>query len=110
MEKWKYRVKKIAAILLTLTLILGAVDLSAFSVNAAENYGTLIEGGETGECQWAVYDSNGDETGDLMIISGEGSMGERVWDPPAMQNVPLPWEKYRETINAVVVEDRKSVV
>lgn len=105
MEKWKYRVKKIAAILLTLTLILGAVDLSAFSVNAAENYGTLIEGGETGECQWAVYDSNGDETGDLMIISGEGSMGERVWDPPAMQNVPLPWEKYRETINAVVVEE-----
>lgn len=104
MEKWKRSVNKITAILLTLTLILGAVNLSAFPVNAAENYGTLIEGGETGECQWAVYDSNGDETGDLLVISGEGPMGDRAWEGMGTDPEPAPWAAFCTNIETVILE------
>ncbi len=103
MEKWKHRVKKIAAILLALTLILGAVDLSAFPVNAAESYGALIEAGDTGDCQWAVYDSNADSTGDLLVISGEGPMGGRIYNPDSMEWDPAPWNKFSETLETVLI-------
>lgn len=104
MEKWKHRVKKIAAILLTLILILGAVDLSAFPVNATESYGALIEGGDTGECQWAVYDSNADSTSDLLVISGEGPMGDRAWDGMGTEPDPAPWAAFRTNIETVILE------
>lgn len=71
MEKWRDRGKKITAILLSLILILGAVDLSVFAVSAAEtNYGTKLDSGDTGDCQWTVYDSDNDGTGDKLVISG----------------------------------------
>lgn len=104
MEKWKHRLKKMAAVLLTLTLILGAVDLSAFPVNAEESYGTLIEGGDTGECQWAVYDSNADDTGDLLVISGEGPMGDRAWEGWNTEPEPAPWAAFRTNIETVILE------
>ncbi len=106
MEKWRDRGKKITAILLSLILILGAVDLSVFAVSAAEtNYGTKLDSGDTGDCQWTVYDSDNDGTGDKLVISGEGAMGNREWIEPLVEIEPAPWGAFSQTIDTVVMEE-----
>lgn len=52
----------------------------------SDEYGTQITTGNTGDCSYTIYDTDGDGTGDLLVISGEGAMagyedadGSRPW-------------------------------
>ena len=92
MKKWKRRATQIFVPLLTATMIGNTVDIPAFAValqtenvdssencmpeekidaqlnavGVAEDYGTKITTGATGDCTWTVYDSDGDDAADII--------------------------------------------
>ena len=85
------------------TLELGeSVQLPEITVTIAEKtdgYGTIIHEGTTGDCRWTLYDTDGDNTEDLLVIGGTGAM------PDYYGSAERPWNDYRENIKKVVVEE-----
>ena len=65
-----------------------------------DDYGTELESGATGECTYTIYDTDGDGNGDLLVISGEGSMDGYSYEAVA------PWmtDTYRDTLKKIIVE------
>ncbi|MDO4327674.1 MAG: leucine-rich repeat domain-containing protein [bacterium] len=64
----------------------------------ADKYGTPMDGGITGDCEWKVYDTNNNHTADLLVVSGEGRTG-------SYKGYDRPWESYKDTITSLIVED-----
>ena len=66
--------------------------------------GTLIESGVAGkDSEWRMY-SNG-----VLEIAGTGKMYDCEWNVRE-QNAEQPWEKYRDAVDAVVIDDGISYI
>ena len=99
------KLKKSAAYLLSVLLILSTVLILPFTVSAAEDEGEAVTAGITGDCTWSA-DGKG-----TLTISGNGRMADYELDPDNSQidpdNVKLkftyPWNSLR--IKSIVVEE-----
>lgn len=86
------------------TLELGeGVELPEITVTiawAADEYGTPVDGGTTGDCKWKVYDTDGDGTADLLVIGGGTYTTDYYYNESTS-----PWIQYYKTITNLVVEN-----
>lgn len=74
--------------------------IQAKTTEVGGGYGTVVDGGTTGDCEWKVYDTDADGTEDLLVIGG----GTYTTDYYYSESVP-PWIQYNETITELVVEN-----
>jgi hypothetical protein len=86
-----------AAILTCIICVLFTSKIYAEDVQLETGY--CGAGDDNTNVTFTVYDTDGDEAGDKLVISGSGEMD--VYESPAK----VPWISYSSTLKSVVIED-----
>ncbi|MBQ8603733.1 MAG: leucine-rich repeat protein, partial [Oscillospiraceae bacterium] len=76
--------------------VLPVVEASATSVVASGECGTSVN--------WELVDTDADNTGDKLVISGTGEMYDYKYDAAS------PWSTYKDSINTIVVHDGATTI
>jgi len=117
------RVKKSIALLLSVAVFVTTSDVAMLQtmaetddygvvisqdVSGTGGYGVAIEGA-AGSCglteddnlTWTVYDSDKDDDGDTLVISGTGDMADYTY---TSGETPIPWLEYEDMIETIEID------